>query len=275
MSTALVPPPIFLGSEKLAAAAAEASADADERLFTRVTFADGSMLFTMRTVVLPLDAERSQFSLVAQMCIAVYAYQWLEAASMVDVGSRAQLRRAFRPWHLQLRIMNEFWLSKQRKPHESGVRCVAEVLEGDHCDCAMLRRFLDGYLAARGLPADAAPRLLQHKRLFAEYFSCFEHQICRSTLFDHCLHVFVDSAAGSVGVGAVALGGYGQGNDAAVMQVWSPNPRMSSPKKCATATHWKSAFSTLDSLSGHRRLPVRFAARAAAAGEHLLRARHR
>ena len=231
----MTPPPIFLSPERRAAAAAEPSADDGDgaAIFIRRKFEDGSTIRAMRTAVLPLDSERSQFAPIASMCIAVYAYQWLEATSSItDEVGRAQLRRAFKPWHLQLRIMHDFWLAKQRRPHEGDVRHVAEVLGGDPCNCAVLWSFLGNYLAVRCLPADAAPRLLQHKRLFAEYFSCFEHQLCRSPLFDHCLHVLVDGAEGApVVVGAVALGEYGQSDGAAVMQVGT--------QLCCTPRHRK------------------------------------
>ena len=40
------------------------------------------------------------------MCVAVYAYQWLEASREVE-GPAAPLARAFKHWHLQLRIIEE------------------------------------------------------------------------------------------------------------------------------------------------------------------------
>jgi hypothetical protein len=152
----LPPAPSFLSTVPAVAAC-------HAHLFTRHNFADGSSIFALPTSEVDIDGHRAQLEPVAQMCIAVYAYEWLSAYDAA--GGECPPRRAFRGWHLLLRLLEEFWLLKQATL-SAEMQDAAHVL-GRVDDHGALRTYLSGYLRARGLPEDAAARpTTQHRMLF-------------------------------------------------------------------------------------------------------------
>ncbi len=231
-SGSLPPPPSFLGEKAAASAAApDAAAAAD---FVSHHFSDGSQLHAMRTQVRLLDAAKSQFLPVAQMCVATYCYLWLDAQREIEEfeaagGAEDQLRErrdaarlGMRKWVLLLRILDEFWLARQRAPLSAELQLVADVVSADALsEPAALRHYLRDYLRRRGLADDAAPRLGLHAMVFGEYFSIHHWQLGNSPAFDRALCVVAGDSEAPVVVGQVLLGSYGDGADGdgvAVMQ---------------------------------------------------------
>ena len=163
----------------------------------------------LRVVELPLKGRANLFP-VAEMCLASYCHYRLDLQRQGPEAVEAA-RRDLRKWHLQVRILKEFWLSKHYcggcKP--PALQHIAQVLAGDLDDCAVLRRFLSSYLRVRGLPEDAAPRvLIQHRMLFAEYFSVHDWQLGNDRQFDGTLHVLHGAEGDAVVVGQVLIGGW-------------------------------------------------------------------
>jgi hypothetical protein len=225
------PPPLFLGPERLAAATIPQNIPEDCALDGCIREFNDRSVLTLRTEEAALDASRSQLAPIAHMCIATYAHVWLEAHKPVRDGpgpcrTGGLEPRELKRWHLQLRFIKEFWLSKQPQPLAPSVQRVADVLAGERalCDCEALRSFLDAFLHERRLPPYATPRVLpQHMQLWGEYFSCFDWQLGNNAEFDRTLRVVIDGIDGGppVTVGQVLLSGFGSGqvaSDTAAMQ---------------------------------------------------------
>jgi hypothetical protein len=214
-----VPAPVFLGSEKLKAIDADA-ASIPCSSHIQHTFADSTYTLALQTEEQTIDSDRSQLAPVAHMVIASYAYIWLRHAASSgtqpeDVDTYRLPPHEIKKWHLQLRIVQEFWLDRQPQPHTEAARRVAHALV-DLEDSERLRAFLTAYLVERQLPHDAVPRLELHRLLFAEYFSCFPQQPGNDRAFDRCIAVMAENgkstdleAPPAAVVGFVLLGAYG------------------------------------------------------------------
>ena len=161
------------------------------------------------------DSARANLYPVAEMVVACYCHYRL---SLEQQGRAAvdAARRERRQWQLQVRVLNEFWLSKQKGKSDgtcqsAALESIGKIVGGDLDDCATLRLFLSRYLKSRGLPDDTAPRVqLQHRMLFAEYFSIHDWQIGNNREFDATLHVLhhADEGDDAAVVGQVLIGGW-------------------------------------------------------------------
>lgn len=200
-------------------------------------FDDGSCLHALRVVERSLGDTRVQLLPAAEMCTAAYCHSWLAGEPAVGTDDDADVRRDRRKWQLQIRLLNEFWLAKQtaafaemEEATHGSLQRLEDVVGHDGAfldDAVRLRSYLTAYLHLRGLPADAAPRLLlQHRMLFAEYFSPHAWQLGQNGDFDRTLHVVLHTGAA---VGQVLLGGCGQDRGAGADR---PTPMMQGILAC-------------------------------------------
>ena len=187
-------------------------------------FVDGTIVLGLHTEEQELDATRSQFAELAHMCIAIYAYLWLDATKNArHPRMLRECQRAFSPWFRRLSVLRHSWLAQQPEPHAPAIERISKVLHGDHdiCDRAMLRCFLSEYLRERQLPEGTTPRLLQlHLAVLEEYFTFLDSQIGRCPDFHRCIRVVANSGeegAPRALVGCALLGNYGHGPKSTAM----------------------------------------------------------